>query len=595
MLPKSITVWAKQFYFTTVGLEAPDELPEHIESIAAESYSKYFYEPVSRMLYGDVRTNIMKDDVNSFLAVMRTMKVPDILHMLLPIVSNGWFVDTGNLEQDLHYSIDKMRENTNEVYCIIKGGKPFKAHADKSGNPFMSLGHKIIQLGETRRFKHGLTLDSLREASPVRANDFVIRAIRNCVKEGILSVEELASDLYCVPAEDGFRTIPVTAATPELPSFATRRLIASLPDSYIKEFQSPYHAAYKYASEHDEYKMCLNELRDIAGWIDDTSSTSELTDEIVIDYLQRKYGISNEELEGLCVPVHKRVYSTTYLIDSENSGMTAEEFIDKIAEDENYATGSLDEIIKAFCNNVGVNLDCTINQLLQSIVYETPAKPKSIFETVKDFMEENSLSENTTLKEFICNVSHVDEEVDETAVTMRVISENPGFSDEVKKCIHDVLYDNKNMEMPDLSESLMRLGVPDEILTAVLVADQTGEAFEVPEIKEDDVVTYLVRQGISRIEAKAACSGKLPESKSLPDVGYQVANSLLYDIRSSICENDTMELRNDLIPLVYSFVRILMLQTQDTEDAIDFLTRKEAECKPYVAKFVTNAINKLKE
>lgn len=56
-----------------------------------------------------------------------------------------------------------------------------------------------------------------------------------------------------------------------------------------------------------------------------------------------------------------------------------------------------------------------------------------------------------------------------------------------------------------------------------------------------------------------------------------------------------LHMRNLLLPILYSYMRVLMMSSGDKDDVIDFLTNKKTECKSEIAEFIDNAISMLRE
>ena len=697
MLSTEIVVWAKQFFYESIGLSAPSVIPENLENEISQKYIQDFVRPVSMFLYGEVKDTLTAEDVNNFLIHLKgVMKFANICHILGDLLAENKITYTGDLQSDLKSTKEKFLQGTAEFYCCVKGGKPFIAYM-KQNKLFGTYPDNcnVIPLGNKTRFPRGLDLDSLSRQNPIMLSDFCIKALKTAVKEGILQEINLRREPYTIVKDGELTEDYVTAVTPELPSYFIRNLISSLPEATLREAPNMYVAAYDYAKNHpDNHQREIDELSRILKSMKTRVYSKEdamvLTDEVVVKYLHDKYGIPCDVLESqIVVPTTERLYTSAYLLDDEHKNMSAEEFMEFVQESPMSVSGTLDEILLAFCNEENFDSNHTVKDLIHYINDEpfesapVAKEEKNISEILSQYKVESGCSGETTIDELIAGKKHVP--VDDADVTMSCVNDCPWIDDEFKDRLKEALFDEKPMNWPDVSTILADKKVPDYIMTALVTAEQTGRDVDIPrpEVTVEEVTDFLTKSGIPRVLASDISNGKLPtvtdadiesalavkgfdpttitnimncnvltddsvasylrnkgvaedslirmlrgekqfpdesdvcvflegkgltkeqihsilsgqtvqNSTNLDEAGYKVAESLLYDMRSAIKTNDTDELREGLLPIVYSFVRVLMMKAGDETDVANFLSNKKSECNTSTAGFIDNALSKLK-
>lgn len=694
MLSKEISAWAKLFFYNSmhIPIASDYQFDESEEDNVLRLYSEEFTKPVSYMLYGSVLSSIPQEDVNKFLPIMRACKLPNVVHYLSVLVNKGYFVYTGDVQKDLSDAVAKLKENEKECYIMAhESQKPVIGYVDKGNTLLGTFAQRgIIVLGETRRFPKGLDLEHLCQQDPIRLTDFGINVLRTLVNAGKIQEGYLNKSKYIIPELDGtFKEVFVNAMTPQLPSYFVRKLISELPEATLANAESPYHAALEFAEQHpDEYRTALRELRDI---IDNATipSAAGLTDDIVLEYLHNKFGIPKKTLrETIMVPTTEKLYTSAYFLGEAVHNMSAEEFIDKATEDPMAVSGTLDELLLAFCKEEKFDANLSVNQLIafindEEIDYSPAVSLESVREYLATYLKNTGTSEETTLAEFISDTKHKFR--DDAAIAMDLITDMDCIDDDVRSDIIDAIKLNKPLSYPDLFDQLSELKLPDTLTAAIMTAKQTGNDFTSPELMDEDVVTYLIRLGIPRVDAQAIAQGQTPQSTPVDalqqtrdtlstyyseedvtsilqgkglqptkerlesfmkdlqipadiiqytitgkrpevsekdvnevlstigytgdiitsilkgtaratvdgDKGYDAAQSLLYNMRTAIHTNDSEELRSSLLPIIYSYMRILMMKSGAEEEVIDFLHNKKKECKGVAVGFIDTAISKL--
>jgi hypothetical protein len=590
---------------------------------------------------------------------MRAAKLPSAIHYLNEVARD--YIQGSDIQTQFNQAAQSFKDSSKEVYLMTnKSTAPFIgyiSHHDKLIGDWDVVD--LFVIGETRRFNKGLNINQLVQSNPTKLTDFGIDALRTLVSHGVVNADNLAREKYCIPNVNGtgFQMAIVNALTPQLPSYFVRKLINELPEATKNDAESPYHAAYEYAQQHpNDYRTALRELKDIL----DNASTPQatgLTDEIVAKYISDKYGQSMEDvLNNLCVPTAQKLYTSTYFLGEEDRDLSAEELVSKVKENPMSVCGTMDELLIAFCTQENFSREHTINELIDFINDVEVAEKPTIQQQVASFAVENSINMETTLQEFVDGSKHVF--VDDADVAIDLIRNCPTISDNVKNDVIRSILDDIPVDYPDITTTLSTAHIPDDIISAILVASQTG-VFNYPEkpVTDEAVVTYLTRAGIPRTEATAIASGNIPETNNntlnlqglgisetgiqnilagdfsklsvnevsiilkpylsnlgytdyeiskvlagnahatqqsqffvLEDKGYKAANSLLIDLRNALSTADSDDLRSSLLPIVYSYLRVLMLKSGDEKDAAEFLESKKSGCSEQVSSYIDKAV-----
>jgi len=645
MLSKEILAWAKNYFFDSMHIPTfKESLPEDEHVLL--TYAQEFTVPVSVMLYGSKKDSIEQKEINRFLTVMKQVKLPNIIHYLSTLSSTTYFQYTGDITEDLNKAVNKLKTATSEFFIMAReADAPTVGYVDKSGILLGSFEQKgILILGETRRFPKGLNLQQLCSQDPTLLTDFCITVLRKVVAAGVIDESELAFTHYIIPEIDGtFQERIVTALTPRLPSYFVRKLISVLPDAQIKNSPSPYHAALEYAEAHpDECRSALRDLREI---IKNASVplASGLTDDMVIKYINDKYGIKEEDIKNyLLRPTPEMLYTSYYFLDKENRNKSVDEFMEDAAKNAPSATGTLDELLIAFCNAERFDMSLPVIELIKFINGESEDVEPDLQELINSYVEKTKISKETTLEEFIAGTKH--KPVDDVTLTMDLINEMTWVGEKTRAGVLQAIEDGTPFPDFDLANILTNCKVPEEIKASILKSVESGQAYVNPEKEPEDIVTTLTRKGFARTDAMLIAEGKLPELKvnteeevvkflknfypesyitdimsgkgtpitedkakkflesingatapinRLNDKGYAVSESLLFDMRNAISKNDTDELRTGLLPVIYSYMRVLMMKKGDESDVLNFLISKKSECSAEVAIFIDNAISKL--
>lgn len=629
MLNTIMTNWAKQFFYTGLGIPAPGVLPEDVEKLVPEYYKICFENPVATLFYGEHRT-LTDDDVTRALRLLKESDVSGRMYLLRTLADSGKASNVGDelptvlknyvSKAEKYVAVATTSESVFEVY--MSGTKQLGWHPVD-----------ICILGPSRRFKNtNNLLQSLASSSPTSLNDFCIEAIRRAVDFGVLSKEVLNSTTYPIVKNGVCIMQTVTALTPELPSYRVRKLLSYLPNTTKKEYPSWYHAALAFAleSSDEQHKHLIPELDAICKQIGDTPS---LNDDVVRQYLAENYGINVDKLSSITQTAKSQLFASDMLLDKDIEDMTVKDYLQSITDDNDFPTSTLDGLIESFCESEGFDKNCSVQQLLDFIITgkeQNLMKVKTFKEMATDAYNAKELNPNTTLEEFVHGTEHVD--VSEEKICFDYISKSEVIPEKVKLLLissmrtgtqyipeperpeitawdvatfmsnHNDLDDASVCEITNallrdarmcsisLDAMLRNINIPDNVHTAIINATQTGTDYVAPAI---DLTTELVKLGVPRVTATSIIEGNFEpaEEDSFKEPGYLAAKSILKDIRTLISTRDSMDMRTDLLDALYAYYRVVLCSAKDKEEVRTYLSNAAAKSKPYIADIINKGLS----
>ncbi len=640
MVENEVMAWAKMYFYTSLGLVEPNRVVLE-EQFILDTFQEQFVYPYNVLQGNDYGHIMTREEIVYFMQTIKMLKLSKMFHLLGKLVSVGYLQRDEDLATTLQSGWNNFMQDHTEMYGVVKGGKPFKCYVDYKEELIGNYHIPVALLGQVSHFPKGLNLNVLMNQSPIRLNDYSVQALRSAVKSGVIDEGFLMMEKYLVPTDSGFVEKYVTAVTPELPPYFVRQLISNLPQATINDVGNPYVAALRFAEDNPvEYRTALRELKEIFAHQQEVSpQIPQLTDSIVLEYLSNKYGASPEELrEKLFVPTVDKLYTSAYLLDSANRDMTVEEFVSYAAENPSATSGTLDEIITAFCTEENFDKSRSVEDLI-SFINDEPMQEPDIPKLLSEFVRSNDIPTNITLKQFITGESSPTDDLNNAVTALR---ESNLFTDTFMRVVENAISQNQVAEYSTVIDVIERIKMPEELRENLKYAASTNKEVVIPEkeITEAQVTDYLTRAGIPRVQANKLSSGvldtdsiiagflielgvsedeafKLIESKQLTremvdnllpetevkdvrnirqdfdDNAYLAAESLLYNIRKVITENDSLELRTTLLPIVYSFTRLLMMSLGDERNVTEFLRSNEEGCTDAATSYIEQAIGLL--
>ena len=512
MLSKPVAMWAQAFFYKELKL-AVLPIPEENADKVQQLYTEYFIKPLTKLAYGEERQTITDGDLMSLMSQMRNVKIHDIYHLLKPISAQK--LNGAKFDDRLNSGYEALKKHYIDVYAIVKGGSEFLTLADGSGDlaGVYPEDVNVVVLGELQRFKRGLNLNSMIKSNPIQLTDFCIQAIHRAVDNDIVSVDDLYTTDYIIPTENGFERLMVNAITPNLPGYFTRTLIEQLPPAYVAEFESPYHAALQYASEHDNLNQAYKELSKIVAAYNthkrqtEKEVTAELTTDIAIDFLAEKYNIDKVILtQFLSVPTIDKQWDMYEWLHDKYPTKTVAELRSMLPEE--HQGLYIDDIILASLREYSIDPDITLMDYIAFCRNEEDANSsiRTIREWVADYAEEHNIDIKHSLEWFL-NEGDMEESTASEEVIYDAINSCDNIAQERKADIIKALKGESTLG--DLNTELIGLGVPGDTIKLITDAKSTGTPFKAPsnEITNEVVADYLTQHGIPRVYASQLSEG----------------------------------------------------------------------------------------
>lgn len=613
MLSSIVTAWAKMYFFTSIGKTVSEEGFGISEDVIQNTYKEEFLIPVTKVLYGKEKDDLKFEEASKFLQVAPKVKIPSLFHVLRYLSVEGYLKHSKDVMKSLKECEKKFIPDIKVCYGVVQGGQPFRCPVDHNGNVLGTYTDNVLVLGSEEDFPNGLQLESLAEKDPLKLKDPEVKALRVAVKQGVLPLNYLKTNMFCIPKGSSFSVDSVTAATENLPSYAVRKLMLSVPDSLVSEAGDIYNASLNYAEDHPEaYGSLIPELKsylperptvdttgDIRIALKEFLQANDISEEISLREFITEQKDQKADLQNAYDVLKKsKLYDSVFLTNIRrairNGKQVTYPTISRILS----RAKMTDEERKAIEYSVSRRKPLELPEKEQSFeelsgkdMINSLCEAKVISEAVEEELTKAYYAEQTfelpMLEDYLksCNMSEeMKQEVIKSLSTVFTIPKNEVMEYLRRENIDENLiecferndftpYKSTHITTPDLLDSLYERGIISaEFLNVLQGYADRGTTFDVP--TEDGV----------------------QESKpGLNDGSYVACEYLLRKVREHIVENDTMEFRSDILPIVYSFVRLLMLRAGTTGEAISYLESKTSDCGEEGAAYIKEAIRIMRE
>lgn len=643
-LNKAIYSWVRNYYYKDCGETPPDVIPAENNDFYEEQYKRLFVAPVNLILktLNQKADGITLNTVVSTFSVSKlktwTRLIGDIAHMVFEKYDMSMY--SNNISGALQKAIDVFESATYKRVACTLYGSDVVMYYTKSDNKLLGnydTSKFIITDLEETGVSTPYYLQYLARRSVTELDETQISLLRRAIKElpnGDNFIKELTTQLVPIPNGNEFVLTQVNALTENLPPSEVLRAIQHIPTATLAEHENnPYKALNslkdsKWLGFSDKSKQYLSTLFGFSAEqsVMPVSSTNDLTDDVVLAYINEKFGTSYSSLSAAVPQNVKSLLS--------NCSMITEDTFDAVVESDDYVTGTLDEIIANYCKEEGISLNCTIEQLLQILTDNVMREPKSLQEMVAEYKASNNTSGYTTLDQFILNEKipagymklgdntveqqYLSEIFDSffildgavnvnvnsifanksTLTTLMAYSLLPESTQEdIKSCV----IKNVKFNSYDIKSILNNLSDNDKSISFdELSTQEQNVPAEINSDKEYDILVKRIHsiQGIDTNTANilmvSLLDGEpLKLNSEVNDVGYRVANFILRNFRELLVTRDSIELRQQMLPMLYGFSRILMLKHGDEKEAAEFLNNKAEESSGEIADIMRNAASML--
>lgn len=570
-----LSKWLPNYEYTSIGLKA-DNIA--LDTKAYEGiFEQEFLVPIRKIYKKD---DVSDGEIAAVLSALTGSGVKCWPRVFKTIISDYGMLN-GDVSTVVQQSVAKFLKAATPVYAMCFGGKTFTTYTIK-GNLVGTYPEKTCVLGNCDKFKkYAPEIKELIRKDPWTLPDPALTAIRNAVTAEIVTETALRCVVHPIPDYSVGKIANVRInALSDMPGYFVRRLISNIPEATANDATSPYHAALEFAyTDPENYRSAISELEDILNKLgDDTMQItpaeveqrsngidiSGLNRDNVMEWLHVTYGISYDNLNAILIPTVSKQYNSPLLANNKLSDMSAEQLMESMT-DEN--TGYLDDLVKAYCHEVGMSTACTIDQLLESIDEDGSMKePVSIFDAVAEYVAANNVSNDLTVEEFCAQIPHTP--TDKLSLTMDTLNECPIIDDELCDLIAEALEEQLTMSanppkklkpikvvnQDNVMEFLVNNGVAPELANAIIVDHSTvkdiamayastnpDELSVKSEPTKEELITYITRIGLPRsVATSIIMSGELPDV----DVSATVIKDM---VKAGFDEKAATDLYNTLV------------------------------------------------
>ena len=415
---------------------------------------------------------------------------------------------------------------------------------------------------------------------------------------------------------DSEKHVICTSASMELPPAEYLSIVRALPSSVLEQGKPKMQIIQDYISS---FKVS-DEVTAYVQMFANAKPSSTLDDAAVIDYLASKYGVITNDLSTLSAQptTDKEVFAMSMTnLDAELLKGSAQDLLSAFEETSGTELTTLDEVIEKYCESNKIDLSCSIENLLDSIIYDKHPTPMSVKDLVLKHAKTHNISMDTTLNEFVNDIEHKD--VDDVDIVLDFLEEFKGlFPEEYYPKIREGIINNEHITF-DKEETftpatayvqtlLQYLNGDEKVIEDVVaIADSNGyrgEEFRATLKSKVDIEDVLATLGLdsksserfidalknnemfSTCTCGPDCHGK--------DLGYKAGELMLRKVRETLAKDASFETRNKYTPILYTFLRMLMSDMSKEKDSvIEFIDNKIKESPQESKDILTKAKNLL--
>lgn len=573
-MDKRVTIWANNFYGRSLGLSEPyiDLEDASKEKMLIDNYNKFFVVPLAQMLTG---TDTLPEDnsiANLALTEIASHPITDWVYLLKYWVDNKFFVYTGDFSHDMAECVKRTQKEMHVLFATAGvNGKDIALHTHNG---------KIIDVTPTKLFIYpkgmkahynGRLLHDFASKHPCEVSEAGRSMLAEAIKGNYITEADLRTEAVFVPTNSGEseELRQLHALSKDLPPYDFCNLVASLPDYILSSCATQFLAVcYHMDNLGGEVSPTVNAyVNSVRGSHIDVPAGYELVDlndEEVIRYLRTNHGIEVNDLQELQTAPTGFAMTDISLEDLQGS---AEDILSSLNTASKGEFTTLDVLISNYCKTYGINQNCTIEQLINSINYDIHPEPMNVKSLLVSEIADSDISDETTLREFIDGSKH--RPVDPVDVMLDYICDNPLFPESTAALIRDTLIYDKVCALPkndeyDIVGFVDSLKYPKEVKDVIMHIISTGEIPQGVTISSDSEIV-------------------------------KINSYMLTEVRKYLDEDASFDVRSDLTDVLYVFLRFLMASLPaDKENLIDFVTKRIHVENKRSEKILTEVLSMLK-
>lgn len=564
---KRVLVWANNYYGKSLGVDAPIldyNNPNNTETIE-QAFLTYFEKPLAYMLTGTDTVPESKEALNNALVKLSQGPVTDWIYLMKFWVDKSFFIYTGNFEEDLKNCFIKTQNEMRVLFATAGVKSKDIALHTFNGRIIDDLPKKVFVYPKgLRAHFNGRLLSDIAQKDPTLTTAIERAALQTALSGNFIEPKDLREEPVTVPkGPDVEVSVLCSAVSLNLPPKEYSDIARALPSSLVSQGRTQLSLIKDYMETtevSDEVREYVNRYSTVVMEADPV----EITDDVVLAYLADKYGVYADSVSELRVHSKLPTFMCTD-IDAELLKGSAAELINAFREEDPTELSTLDVIIQNYCVENAISEDCTIAQLLESICHDVHPVPHSTRDLLVKDITSAGLDENTTLSEYIKGEKHVP--IDPVDVMLDFMVNNPQlFPEEAADVVRSTLLYDKELVIPTKASAV------ESVIATLSLSTEEAAALKSAVLSER---TY---------ELKQTSMPKLSEE------GYIVGEYLLRRAREEISSNASFELRSELTPILYTFLRLLMCDMhKEKQSVIGFIDGKIKEAGPKSAKILTEA------
>lgn len=381
--------WADRYYYYSMGREVGDPVKDFGLETVEETYRNEFINPLKIMLRQDLNSELPQDFISKTVMLLCNSNCTVWPYMLNYWIREGYFDGKKEtFQQNLRDCVERFTVDHKLLYATTGyDATDIVVFGDKNNKPVGTYPYRVFTYIGMNSTVKGRLLKKLAEKDPTTLTNKQIILLRKAVEFGIMPETVLQTSSVLIPGPYGELTrMNVNIMSNGFPPAEIMQLINSLPSATIMEWgNDPYIALKHYVEETNlQDKSVLNYLNSIESHFDSRKmpvapvAPVSLSDEDVKSYLAKQYGIVTDDLSKLNVGISQHMRTAVEMNPDLLSG-TASDLINAASDNANddFVSGTLDEVILNYCKDEGIDTECTISQLIRYINEDITIEPKT--------------------------------------------------------------------------------------------------------------------------------------------------------------------------------------------------------------------------
>lgn len=566
-MEKAVQTWFNRYYGDCLGTNVPIYTvgTQEAEQRAVDEYNYKFLKPITYIATGTDKVPEDRSILNKALSIISAGSITDWIYLLNFWVNSGFYQYTGDIAADYKRCVERTKADTYVSFATVG-----KLHHDIAVH---SMNRKMVDdipcdllfypKNLNAHFK-GRMLSDLCSKSPTALSEIEAAFLATAETRRFIDEYDLTTEQVLWPYNGGAeeRWITIHGLSKGRPPREYFDLARNLPAVYKQEHPTEFLAVKSYVDTSggsDTVKQFIDTVLSAKEDVQAGNGFTTIDDDIVKAYLADNYGIQCTNLGDLRPTVSNAITDAITFTPELLEG-SAMELMESLENEDIIKSSTLDELVKNFCEDNNVSLDCTIAQLIEVINYEVHPQPATLIDMIATYMTANNAPDTTTFADVIRGTRHKD--VDPIDIVLEFIDTNELYDEGIKALLKRSIIEGEEVFMPDkvatALEVLSGIGLPDSVASSIAQSLQTGDKVQLPE----------------------------DNSPKLSERGYLAGEYMLRKVRESISKDASYDNRDQFREVLNAFLRLLMHDPADKDDVSQLLQRKRDAAPTDLAKRV---------